>query len=460
MPEHQPHKSRTFPSPFQLAFLIIVIAVGTLSAVLLSFGALGNVFGSPSVIKQAQAIESPTSETVEPPAEIPTTELTATVEITATLEPSATPTETVNAVDPTARKTKPPTPESTDSQVTIPAPTGTPPDQSNSEALLFVSANALYSQSVDSHGKPTKEAAPVSMPLGSGDKLGLIIPSPRRDRALVFVEHPALSDSDGTESVYLYSAKTGETNLLLKPGEGVIGADFYGWHPNNKQLVYSEGDGTIWLFNVNTGERERIADTQAWANLPYAPEMDGIAFSPNGQYMVVSFTLTGTGWQVWRANADGTEPVELFDSEVAIFNFSWSPNSQQIAFVGYGVEIMNFDGQDRRRIAKDFNGGIFPPAWSPNGRYLVFSVEAPPRYKVRVVEVESGTSNILTDDPTKSDVGPAWSTVGQRIAFLSNWLPNEGATEIWVADADGSNIEKLSAPGKALRSMPAWLRIH
>lgn len=118
----------------------------------------------------------------------------------------------------------------------------------------------------------------------------------------------------------------------------------FGWHPDSRHLIYSPDDGTIWLSDVNTGERTLVGETQKWANLPYGPAVDGVAFSPDGKRLVASFTLTGQGYEVWTANADGSEPRQLFlfEDARAVFGFAWSPDGNHIAFLGpEGLEIIS-----------------------------------------------------------------------------------------------------------------------
>ena len=56
-----------------------------------------------------------------------------------------------------------------------------------------------------------------------------------------------------------------------------------------------------------------------------------------------------------------------------------------------------------------------------------------------------------------SDVGPAWSPDGSKIAFVKTTYYNQGSNwgVIWVMNADGSNMVKLTDDTEKLNS-PAW----
>ena len=139
-----------------------------------------------------------------------------------------------------------------------------------------------------------------------------------------------------------------------------------------------------------------------------------------------------------------------------VYGFSWSPNSERIAFIGNGVEVMNQDGSGRRTVNNSFVGGM-PPSWSIDNRFPAFTVEAPPKYKVQLVDLEDGKSRVLVDDNSKSDVLPAWSPDGLNISFLSDWINEKGATEISVTDIQGATLATITAGENSLRAAPAWL---
>jgi Tol biopolymer transport system component len=54
---------------------------------------------------------------------------------------------------------------------------------------------------------------------------------------------------------------------------------------------------------------------------------------------------------------------------------------------------------------------------------------------------------------------PAWSPDGTRIVFVSNRAAPRGGTtgpELWVMDADGSDVRRLSDTTEAASLAPAW----
>jgi len=323
----------------------------------------------------------------------------------------------------------------------LPSPSIVPTPEPHTAGILYESAGELYWLPVDDAGNPFTSPMLVFTDASPETKVGQMFAAP--DGSQIVYELYSLPPEgccEGISKLYALSPPNGQPREIHVPATI---AKIFGWHPDSQHLIYGESD--VGLFNVNSGESTVIANTQQWANLPYSPQIDGVAFSPDGEQVIVSFTLSGQNWEVWTLNADGSTPQMLFKTDYPIFAFAWSPDGSLIAFIGQGLEVMTPGGHDRRVLSKDFSVGWgFEPVWSPDSQLIAFiAAEAFPDdlftgHKLRLADPVTGKEHNVISDSTSGEVEPVWSPDGKWVLFLSN---RSGASEIWRAWPDGTQME-------------------
>jgi Tol biopolymer transport system component len=93
------------------------------------------------------------------------------------------------------------------------------------------------------------------------------------------------------------------------------------------------------------------------------------------------------------------------------------------------------------------------PAWSPDGRTIVFVSWRDGNGEVYAMDADGSGPRNLTQQPAK-DVRPAWSPDGRSIAFVSR-RDFDRQSEIYVMDADGSGKRNLTRD-RARDDFPTW----
>ena len=91
------------------------------------------------------------------------------------------------------------------------------------------------------------------------------------------------------------------------------------------------------------------------------------------------------------------------------------------------------------------------PDWQPGGHRVVFQRREAAHWQIFGVNDDGSGLAALTHpgttfvDVQPSSVAPAWSPDGRHIVFLSNRTDGEsaGAWGVWVMDADGGNQRRL-----------------
>ncbi len=200
-------------------------------------------------------------------------------------------------------------------------------------------------------------------------------------------------------------------------------------------------DRTVHVARADGGEHREIGD--GWGPV-WRPDGRVVTYAENQVNLVCGSEcgdeVDAGPWEIMTADPAGGAPTPLTQGEPfsAAFGPAWSPDRQSIAFgrwsspaietpgeitfVSY-LYVADADGANARPLTI----GQFP-VWSPDGRWIVFSVPLP-----------EGTTELHRIRPDGSDetlltVGeyPVFSPDGARIAYAAEW-------GVMTMAADGSD---------------------
>jgi len=119
---------------------------------------------------------------------------------------------------------------------------------------------------------------------------------------------------------------------------------------------------------------------------------------------------------------------------------------------------MNADGSNAVRRTQDgrFNAS---PAWSPDGTQIAFSSLRNGQQGIYVMRVDEDWWHVVHLGFDRGwNAYPAWSPDGTRIAFVSDWRAFDFLSELYVMNADGSDVRLLLGASGLTSSyfQPSW----
>jgi Tol biopolymer transport system component/DNA-binding winged helix-turn-helix (wHTH) protein len=304
----------------------------------------------------------------------------------------------------------------------------------------------------------------------------------------------AFRNSDGAHHTGIYTALVGgEKSLRLTSDSGDCCPT---WSPDGRQVAFTRyADKTISIILISA-----LGGTEHRVYRGPAPMGGGLAWSPNGKFLAfpeASGVDSPRSWISLLSLADySTRRLTLPPGGSLDQSPKFSPDGSQIAFVRSTVAGVSNDvyviaaaGGEARRLTFDHRPIVGPPAWTVDGREIVFSStrggpeslwrvfarggdprpvagpmgeggwpSIPPKGDQLVYHQVVAKFNIWRldlKDPKhhqrppfavvseKGDkMRPELSPDGKKIAFESNRL---GFWDIWTCATDGSNCDQLTS---------------
>ena len=173
-------------------------------------------------------------------------------------------------------------------------------------------------------------------------------------------------------------------------------------------------------------------------------------WSPDGRWLAFVSNREGDDekkakGQLYVLPADGGEPRKLTDGKESVESLTWSPDSSRIAFARRVPDEAYEEEDDRKRAPRRFTRVFFKldsVGWIGDRRKHVF-----------VVDLDGGDERQLTDGDCEND-NPAWSPDGKRIVFWSmrgeRWDVEfvEALYELEL-DSEGAEPKRLSQPDES-----------
>ena len=265
---------------------------------------------------------------------------------------------------------------------------------------------------------------------------------PRSDRDPMWIDPGTIvftSDRDGKLELYSFAVADGRTEQLTRGSAWDVrwpSAD-----PATGRLVYESG-GELIVFDVAQRQGRPLSITVPDDGVARRPshrsvgdQVTDMGLSPKGKRVVFSargdlFTVPAEHGPVRNL----TRSPGAHDRAPA-----WSPDGKTLAFVSdmegeEAIYLVDHRGDgEPRRLTELAPGQISGLIWSPEGKHLGYRDQGA---RLKVIEIESGGVRQVADDMTPFGLDATWSPDGRFLAFSLADANNQRSLHIWSL-ADG-----------------------
>jgi TolB protein len=210
------------------------------------------------------------------------------------------------------------------------------------------------------------------------------------------------------------------------------------WNPAGTALTYAsykQGGPYPYRIDLLSGQEFRLSSMVGYSS----------RWSPDGSMIAVSMEQQGNS-DLYLISPEGRMMRRLTENSEIDVSPAWSPDGQQIAFCsnrsgGPQIYIIDINSGNTRRLTfrGDYNTS---PAWSPKGDRIAYTSRAG-GFRIMTISVTGG-------DPQEVAAGedPSWSPDGRYLVFSVRG-------RLRVASKDGRSNKQLTAGGGDDTS-PAW----
>jgi Tol biopolymer transport system component/DNA-binding winged helix-turn-helix (wHTH) protein len=329
---------------------------------------------------------------------------------------------------------------------------------------------------------PGKEIAPTFSPDGSqiafawnegaeaGHQFDLYVKSLGSERLLRLTHQPStwvssawspdgstiafVRQTDEGAGIFIIPALGGSERSIVSNGVAV-GYIQISWSPDGHLLAYSgygpTGAPQVNLVSVDT------ASTRPLAPAPQCLSAAQPAFSPDGKQLALVCISSSAVYTV--------DVVELPDGPVRRLasmlgepqGLAWTADGSRLIVSndpGDGGELWQFTLNGEREQLPFGEDGSAPTVAARGGRMAYVRGRKTVdiwRADLMAAQPEQSAAKLIYS--TRTQVLPRYSRDGSRIAFQSN---RSGSVEIWMTDAQGDNLDRLTWFNGPLTSAPSW----
>ena len=199
--------------------------------------------------------------------------------------------------------------------------------------------------------------------------------------------------------------------------------------------------------------QEAVPSQAAAAEKASATERVGA--KPQLREIIVSYAEENSNLQLYRVHEDGSSRRAITDGRHSCMMPAWSPDGKQVVYVRQDKEGLNLwlcdpEGKNHKPLTQSGNNRV--PSWLPDSRHVVWMVSTSDKgardpaanSQLRIMDTETMESRRLFSNAQQikfSNAMPVVSPQGKKVAFVSN---RGGSNRVWLSNLDGSDARPIS----------------
>lgn len=241
------------------------------------------------------------------------------------------------------------------------------------------------------------------------------------------------SDRNGSWDIYVINV---DGSNLVQLTNAPASDEYPVWSPDGMQIAFEsnrDGNYDIYVMNADGSEQRRLTDSPAEDRSP--------AWSPDGQQILFdSDREPPKQLYIMEVNGEHVHPFHRTSGDNILP--AWSPDGKHIAYTGnrdkgWNVYTIRQDESQDMRLTNGY--GACRPDWSPDSSLLAYvSQEADEHGDIWLMSPDGNNRRRLTTDAQRADYYPAWSPDGKYLVYAASPDKKRGNWELNIISADGS----------------------